>query len=435
MVSKYLYDVFLSYASEDKEAVEPFYNKLLAHGLTCYWSPASNKPGDPFPDKITEALEKSQQFVVYCSKHTNKSSWVADECKIFHSEFHNGDKENRPFYVLLDDSSSNKEIPLMYRTLHYADTFDELVAQIAKTALEYQKSCLDQEEKKVSEARKYYQHERFWHQIAQNKKIHIFTCGRDVPHDPKGPRGFGGRTNIDVWDYRSVFDLTHFFSSRYPGTTILIEDPMSKLHEQDLEQAVRLGNYLAHMQSKVRDKDCIIIGSPDVSDFAEIILAKIHGVDPYIDNRIINKGYILIKEQKRTRSSFYWQKEAKEKEGVAQILGTDHKDFNNKDVKKGEKPGKMYGILVVANNPFSSRTPAHKIIILSGFSGPATNAIARLLTSENYLDEFFKLDQNYVDINRNVEVLVGVEYTLGNDITGRDTREITGITFEGLMEI
>jgi hypothetical protein len=435
MARKFEYDIFLSYASKDKELVEPIYKKMIAHGLECYWAPIANKPGESFPSKIGEALGKSQQFMVYCSSHSIRSNWVRTECDTFFAEYHNKDKENRPFYLLLDDPSANEVVPELFKTLIYPESPDDLIAEIVKNALSYQKQSLEQEEKKVAEAREYYQHERFWHQIASSNNIHIFTCGRDVKHDPNSPRGYGGRTNIDVWDYRAVFDLTHFFSSRYPGTRITIEDPMSKLHELDLQQPVRFGRHLANMQGKLRNKDCIIIGSPDVSDFAEIVLAEIHGVEPYVDNRIIKKGYILIKEHQSTRSSFYWQKEETEQEGVARILDGKTKYFHNRAAQDGGRMGKMYGILIVANNPFSDKDPANKIIILSGFSGPATNSVARLLTYESYLEEFYKLDQKYVDINRNIEVLVGVEYSLGNDITGRDTRHIKNITFEGLMEI
>jgi hypothetical protein len=99
----------------------------------------------------------------------------------------------------------------------------------------------------------------------------------------------------------------------------------------------------------------------------------------------------------------------------------------------------MYGILVVANNPFCKPELRRKIIILSGFSGVATNAIAKILTDEIYLDEFFKLDNAYANIDKDIEALIGVEYTIDKLFSNRDTRQIVNsekaITFERLVEI
>jgi hypothetical protein len=107
-------------------------------------------------------------------------------------------------------------------------------------------------------------------------------------------------------------------------------------------------------------------------------------------------------------------------------------------MKPGEdgSNGKMYGILIVAKNPFCKDGQQRRIIILSGFSGVATNAIAMLLTDERtYLKEFFRLDEKYVNLDRDIEALVGVEYCVDTDSDIRDTRQIKSITFEELVEI
>lgn len=163
---------------------------------------------------------------------------------------------------------------------------------------------------------------------------------------------------------------------------------MSKLHDQDLNELTRMAVRLSDMRSTLEDKDCIIVGSPDVSDFAEIVLAHIHSIDPYNEERVKRKGYVLIKEGKRANSSFYWQKEKQEEEGVVQILDNKCEYYPHKVAQEGGSPGKMYGILVVANNPFNKHAQRKKIVILSGFSGVATDAIARLLTDETCLEEF-----------------------------------------------
>jgi hypothetical protein len=194
------------------------------------------------------------------------------------------------------------------------------------------------------------------------------------------------------------------------------------------------------MKGLLENKDCIIIGSPDVSDFAEIVLAQIHKIAFYAEERIKRKGFVVIKEQKYTKSSFYWKKIEDEKEGVAEIQSPGHNTLypHILPTEDGD-PGSMYGILVVANNPFCTEGLQRKIIILSGFSGVATNAISKILTDELCLTEFFRLDNACASVNRNAEILVRVEYVVERDFTSRDTRQIRDfsdtINFVKLVEI
>jgi hypothetical protein len=358
----------------------------------------------------------------------------------------------------LEDSCSDSILPALLQTLHHTKSFERLITEVAKTVLdgtaeELKQATaqqhakisvlevqLEQERRKVEEARAYYRYNRFWGPISKNQDVHIFTCARDVEHVAGSARGYGGRTNIDMWDYRAVLEITEFFASNYPNVKVKIEDPMSKLHNNDLEQAVPLADRFSHIRSLLDNKDCIIIGSPDVSDFAELTLAEIHHIRPYTEGRIKRKGFVLIKERKYTKSSFYWQKAGTEEEGVAHIASPGQYDyFPNRPATKDETEGKMYGILIVANNPFCSDGTRRKIIIMSGFSGVATDAIAKILTNEGCLNEFFKLDNEYADIDRDMESVIGVEYAVEGSFDNRDTRRIkdsaNAITFESLVEI
>jgi hypothetical protein len=297
---------------------------------------------------------------------------------------------------------------------------------------------LAQEQQKVSEARTYYQRNRFWGPISRNGDVHIYTCGRNVSADASAHpvRGQGGRTNIDMWDYRAVLDITHFFLSNYPSAKVTIEDPRAKLRGPDLETVGLLVSHVTDLQRTLTNKDCIVIGSPDVSDFAEIGLAEIHKIPPYDEERNKARGFVIIKDSQYTKSSFYWERKGDEQEGVAEILGNNRYNyFANEPASEDGAPGKMYGILIVANNPFCDNGFPRKLIILSGFSGVATNAIAKILTSENYLSEFYRFDNDYTNSKRDIEGLIGVEYIAERGLDKRDTRRITKITFEKLVEI
>jgi len=181
------------------------------------------------------------------------------------------------------------------------------------------------------------------------------------------------------------------------------------------------------------------VGSPDVSDFAEIVLAKTHGIKPYHHDRVKQTGYVIIKDEAGegpAPSSHYWTTHESERVGVAKLSATGQEAYPARlDPKTGE--GEMCGVLAVASNPFSDlsgRPEERRVVLLSGFSGVATNAIAKFLTDDNYLDEFAKFDRDYVDVNKNVEVLIGVNFSGALGIDG-DGRTIQRIWYRGMVVV
>jgi hypothetical protein len=101
--------------------------------------------------------------------------------------------------------------------------------------------------------------------------------------------------------------------------------------------------------------------------------------------------------------------------------------------------GEMYGILVIANNPFSDLEKPNKLIILSGFSGISTYAISKLLTDDTYQEQLSKFDNDHVDRNKNIEVVIGVRYDIDETLLNKDNREIgkedDSIFYVGYSEI
>ncbi len=452
MSDKYKHDAFISFSHMDVDNVRPIYQTLTDYGLNVFWSEENLTLGKAFPPDLKEALKGSQNLILYFTKNASGSKWVNIECNEFFSNCQSKDSENRRMYVLSDGSCDLENIPLCFNQLNRPKSVDQLITGLVTHILKSKEEInakllerLNQEKRKVEEARDYYRHARFWRPIAENKDIHIFTCARDIPQDRIDNRGQGCRTNIDKWDYRAVLDITNFFASNYPNTRVTIEDPISKLQGVDLTNGVLLADHINSMEKMLEDKDCIIIGSPDVSDFAEIVLAKIHRIHSYTECRKKNKGFVIIREQKNTLSSFSWEKDNNEREGIAQIFSENNQNryeyfphIINGLNDRG--PHKMFGILIVANNPYCKENKQRKkIIIMSGASGVATNAIAKLLTDESCLKEFFKLDQAYVNTDRNIEALIGVEYVVEDNPNKRDARKIANsenaITFERLVEI
>jgi hypothetical protein len=454
MAKQYHHDVFLSYTHQDKTRAKRVYKRLNSYGVSLFWDKKELKHGISFPNQLAEELLNSHHFVLLCNEHTKNSEWVGTECEMFFNQCHVNDKENRRMFVLLDENCREDNVPHLLKRIHRCMSDEELFSallttlvtglradlNICKVSKDKELSILsnqiEAEVAKVRETRCYLRDTRFWDVIALNNNVHIYTCGRDIGHSPDTPRGYGGRTSIDVWDYRSVLDITHYFVSRFPNARITIEDPASKISSIELREVQHLKAHIANIQGKLKDKDCIIVGSPDVNDFAEVLLSSMHGIDPYTEGRKKNKGFAIIKKRTPSRSSFYWQTERHEQEGVARILDSGQYEYFPQEMDFGSNGvGVMHGILVLGNNPFCTKVSQSKVVVLSGFSGVATNAITKLLTDDKYIHEYFKLGSRYFDFVKNVEVLVKVEYEFDHSFSARDTRHIRNVSFDKLVEI
>lgn len=275
-----------------------------------------------------------------------------------------------------------------------------------------------------------YLYKKTWNPFLRNRDLHIMTCARDTEEKHRGPR-----TNIDKWDYTTVSELSHFLALKYPKAQVTITPPISKL-ENDERNRLGIANLEQEVSTYLCDKDCIIIGSPDVSDLAEIVLSRLHKIEPYKEERLKFNGYVIIKTlQPNKTSSFYWEKLENETEGIYiydEVSGK-YTLFTNIINQAG---GEVYGILTIANNPFVSPGQKRKIMILSGFSGVATYGIARLLTDEKYKEKLREFDENYIDRDKDVEILISTKFSIDPDPTARgDKRIFKDISFKKIITI
>lgn len=273
-----------------------------------------------------------------------------------------------------------------------------------------------------------YLYKKTWNPFLGNGNLHIMTCARDTKEEHRGPR-----TNIDKWDYTTVSELSYFLALKYPNAKVTITPPMSKL-EDDERDKLGIANLEKVVSSYLYDNDCIIIGSPDVSDLAEIVLSRLHKIEPYNKERLKFKGYVIIKTlQPNKTSSLYWEKLENETEGIYIYDEASGKYtlFTNTIDQAG---GEVYGILTIANNPFVSHGQKRKIMILSGFSGVATYGIARLLTAEKYKEKLSELDKKYFDRDKNVEILISTKFSMEPTTRG-DKRKLDDIFFKEIITI
>ena len=425
------YDIFLSYHSNDEDKVKKIYELFRDAGLRPFFAPVSLSElvgKDGWEQAILNALPRSHHLAVYCSKAI--SPWVEREITVFRSSFLESQQEDHRIFAIADpgiDSDNLNEAlsssDVLKNVLRPRDVSHALLImtdrRIAQLSLDLgnAQERLDQTKNLARQSFDYYRHTRFWRPFSEptGQDLHIFTCGRDTSEDTT-QRGSGGRTSIDKWDYQAAVDITHHFARHHRDIGVVIEQPVSKAR---IDAATRSFD-TAEFSQKLINRNCIIIGSPDVSDFAEITLARLLGVPPYSPDALLTAG-VRIKKAGQRFSTFYEQSSDQEPEGVRVIRHGKSEDFF------ASEEDRDHGVMILADNPFSQSGRKNKILILAGHSGVATRAMSLLLTHEEpwCLDAFYDLDQEIAVMGDPLAVVIEVSYRrlLGHDGIG-DEREI-----------
>ncbi len=107
------YDLFLSHAFEDKEAIaRPLYTALVAEGLSVWFDEAVLKLGDSLRRKIDEGLAKSQYGVVILSPRFLNKQWPQRELDgLVARETASGEKAILPIWHGLDRDTLVRHSP------------------------------------------------------------------------------------------------------------------------------------------------------------------------------------------------------------------------------------------------------------------------------------------------------------------------------------
>jgi hypothetical protein len=429
------YDVALFNADTDRRRAADFRDALAAAGLRVFvlHGPTVGPAGQP-DDATFDELRNCVHLAIYCSSPVELPELALRYASEFSTRSDLTPHLRRlvPISVVVDESMSAEGVEALLRlnpavrdlveVRHPAD----VLRMVARQRLDDLVEALDEARALARQSFDYYRHARFWQPMSQpaeatrlavgRSSLHVFTCGRDTVQDVE-QRGLGGRTNIDKWDYQAAVDITHHFARHHRDIGVVIEQPVSKAR---IDRNTRVFN-ITEFSRMLADRNCVVIGSPDVSDFAEITLAQLLGVQPYSPETPLTTGFKIIKDGQRF-STFYEATSPEKKDGVLLISKTGTQRF--------ECTGsRTYGIIIMANNPFSrvSNEPDRKpdkILILAGHTGVATRGVSLLLTNEEpwCLDEFYKLDQEVAVLNGSFIAVVEVNFnrhpgdrTVGDD--------------------
>jgi hypothetical protein len=76
MAEKHDFDVFISYASKDKPWASEFGSALRGAGVRIWLADSELLPGEPWQEKIAEALRASRTLVLVLSPHSAESPWT-----------------------------------------------------------------------------------------------------------------------------------------------------------------------------------------------------------------------------------------------------------------------------------------------------------------------------------------------------------------------
>jgi hypothetical protein len=239
----------------------------------------------------------------------------------------------------------------------------------------------------------------FWSRIfGRSGRVAIFT-GALHNSDFK-------REMVGDWDLRTASELMSYFSTHQLLSTI--ESPIY----QPEKVKVNPEKYLEQISRLLKDRNAIVIASPDVNPLTELLLGKLYGVpdkklfsqqfDPDgFPNAVASIKKRKIKESITTNDNGTPKKRVKQKEPSKVnrffFLEEESKeDIEHRGFRGNWLPGKellkeylgqmeckdkdfeLYAHLVIAVNPFSSND--YYVIILNGISGPSTFALTQLLT-------------------------------------------------------
>jgi TIR domain len=111
-----MYDVFISYARQERQHVEPIKNLLERAGFRVFFDIQGIDTGDEFPDVIDQALKQAAVVVAIWSPYALTRPWVKRECRVAHAR-------GVLIPVAIKSLDPVKDVPTEFFGIHYHELF------------------------------------------------------------------------------------------------------------------------------------------------------------------------------------------------------------------------------------------------------------------------------------------------------------------------
>ncbi|MEJ2155289.1 MAG: hypothetical protein P8X96_08120 [Desulfobacteraceae bacterium] len=239
----------------------------------------------------------------------------------------------------------------------------------------------------------------FWNRFPAERKLKVFT---GAIHNKEL-----NREMVGDWDVRTVSELFSYLPTvREASATELVtplyspEEAYRRLGKQKPKtKDTFISNFNFSLEEQLKNSSAIVIASPDVNPVAEYLLHKICDVkNPIMAFKDCEKpefdGYVIIKKDKKKsfgrqntkfgRLFFRTEEQDKSTRGFGKHLYTRNHEipelmetYLSQD--QCDREFSLLGQLVVSKYPPQKESPNY-IILLNGVSGPATFALAQILT-------------------------------------------------------
>jgi hypothetical protein len=259
----------------------------------------------------------------------------------------------------------------------------------------------------------------FWARFPAERKLRVFTGAVHVENL--------NREVVGDWDVRTVSELFSYLSSVSEGVAAELVAPVYSPEEAyrrevksqpaaAAENATSsrqqfIANYRGSIEEQLRSANAIVIASPDVNPVTEYLLHRIYGVktpaEPFETCRNPEfSGYVVVKKLPRAAEAearsatagpgssqefprLFFRKEEGEA-GQAAVRGFgDHlrtvldepSELLEKYLSQDECRGQFFllGHLLISRYP-PKQKGGSLVVLLNGVSGPATFALAQILT-------------------------------------------------------
>lgn len=130
--SQFRFDLFFSFASQNRAAARQLVSQLRGYGLRIFFSDESLKErvGESFVQSINQALDQSNHFLWFCTPESTTSAWVRLECEIFFNQVHLPDAQKRRFFIFKGQGFDPGLLPMLYRNLQFADKPEQIIQNL-----------------------------------------------------------------------------------------------------------------------------------------------------------------------------------------------------------------------------------------------------------------------------------------------------------------